>query len=216
MIQLFEKSLVIRLILVVGVLVAIAMWIWIQPTTNTEWIRLASATVAFTAVGLGILAASPLWRIMWWVVRPLNWWIFPDLNGEWQVVMRSNIGKLAEFHPDLKGVEPRTEITGTITIKQSLLGIVLVFRGDDKYSNSETTFVKVVRTKGSGRFKLAYVYENDTPTPLKSDEQRHFGAGQLEVFWVDGDIKLEGLYWTNRRWADGLNTAGTITMARNS
>jgi hypothetical protein len=212
MLQLFEKSAIIKLILLTGAVVGAAAWLWMRPETMAEWARLASATISVSVMLLVALAASSVWRAVWWVIRPLNRWIFPDLNGEWSVTMDSNIAQIAKSHPQLKPAAVKANVTGTITIRQNLFGIVMIFRGDDGYSTSETTFVRLTKGKESGRFRLIYVFENETPLARPADEQRHFGAGRTEVLWVDGALKIEGYYWTNRMWRQGMNTAGTITM----
>lgn len=212
MFQLFEKSVILKLVLLTGAANGLAIWFWMRPETMAEWLRLASATISVSVMLLGAVAASPLWRAVWWVIRPLNRWVFPDLNGEWSVTMDSNIAQIAKAHPQLKSAANKAKVTGTITIRQNLFGIVMIFRGDDGYSNSETTFVKLVKDNISGRFRLIYVFENETPSARPSDEQRHFGAGRTEVLWVDGSLKIDGEYWTNRMWRQGMNTAGTVTM----
>ncbi len=128
--------------------------------------------------------------------------------------MKSNIRAIAKYHPDFKGKKPKSRAVGKITVKQNLFSLVMIFHGQNDYSNSETIFVKPVRTKESGRFKLAYLYENASPKPMKTDEQKHYGAGIAELRWIDGKPEISGLYWTNRNWPDGLNTAGEILMQK--
>ena len=214
--QLLEKSILIRAVLGVGILCGFAAWWCLQPDTSSEWLRTLSIAVALAVPTTIFLGSSPVWTWVWKIVPPLNRWVFPNLNGDWEVTMKSNIGKIAEFHPGMKGTKVPKNIKGKVTIKQNWFRTVMIFHGNNNYSNSETSFVKLERTKNSGRFILAYVYQNKTPKPKDSDEQMHHGAGEVEVRWIDGEPKIAGLYWTNRNWPQGLNTAGEVTMVRTS
>ena len=202
------------MVLLPGIAIAGCLIWWLEPTTTVEWLRAASATLSVTTVLLIVISTTSFWRLFWFFIKPLNWWVFPDLNGDWEVSLHSNVGEIAQKNPDLKKQNPKSNVSGVITIKQSLLKTVTIFRSNDGYSDSETTFVNLIHTPNSSRFKLAYVYENNTPQPHSSDEQRHFGAAEVEIRWDDGDLVAEGLYWTNRRWSEGLNTAGKISMKR--
>lgn len=214
MIQLFSKSVIIQIILVIAIIIAGPLWLYIDPVELNDWVRLITSTISLSAIVISVFGILPIWRLMWFIFRPLNWWIFPDLNGSWGISMNSNIGEIAKYHPKLKKVTPNTEVTGTVTIIQNWFGLTMVFHGDDGYSDSETIFVKLTRTKESKRFKIAYLYENETPTASDTDEQRHFGAGRAEVRWVEGNLEISGHYWTNRKWRDGMNTAGTFLMSK--
>ena len=47
------------------------------------------------------------------------------------------------------------------------------------------------------------------PEPLPTDEQSYFGAGVWRFAAQSGRVcTMEGSYWTNRAWREGLNTAG--------
>jgi hypothetical protein len=53
-----------------------------------------------------------------------------------------------------------------------------------------------------------------TKVPVATDSDCHEGAGSLMVEGHGNDIWMEGVYWTNRNWHLGLNTAGKITLHR--
>lgn len=212
MYQVIARSILMKLIIGVGVLSAIASIYVVAPTTPQEFLRAASIAVSMAVGVLLVVGFSPIWRLFWWLLPPLNTWVFPNINGEWSVTMESNIGELAKQNPDLKGAKPKSTIPGRLTIKQNWFFVSIVFRGDDRYSNSETIFVKLIRMEESGRFKLAYTYLNHTPKQLPTDESSHLGSAVVEILGDRKSMRMEGVYWTNRNWPKGLNTAGTVEM----
>jgi hypothetical protein len=64
------------------------------------------------------------------------------------------------------------------------------------------------------QFELSYIYKQDTPEPQMSDEASHPGAASLLLDMAGDKWRLEGTYWTMRRWRSGLNTAGRISVER--
>ena len=79
------------------------------------------------------------------------------------------------------------------------------------HTSGRTTFQEAGQ---DGSVTLHYLYKNTTKVPEATDSDSHDGAANLCVEWQDTDIWLEGVYWTNRNWHLGLNTAGKITLMR--
>jgi len=216
MYQILERSVLLRLVVSIGAMGLAIAWCIVQPSDLGGWLRALSFGVGISLALTLLIGFSPIWRWIWRAVPSLNHWIFPDLNGEWDATMDSNIAEIAKHHPALKGTNPESKIQGKITIKQNWFFIAMTFRGDNGYSNSDTIVVKPTRTPESGRFGLAYVYCNHTPKQLTTDEQMHYGAGIVEVHQNDGKTEIEGNFWTNRKWPEGLNTAGIVKIVRTS
>jgi len=214
MYQIFEKSALFNFILFWSTGIGFLIWYIMNPSDITSWIRMIFSTISISVLSLGLVGGTGFWRLLWRVFTPLNRWVFPDLNGNWKIEMKSNIKAIARYHPVLKGKHPKSSISGTVSIKQSLFSMNMVFQEENSYSNSETLLLRPIKTKESGRFKLAYIYENDSPDPKKTDEQRHFGAGIAEIFIESKKMRITGLYWTNRNWTQGLNTAGKLEMTK--
>lgn len=208
-----------RLAWVLCVLVAISFLInfaFFQPLTDpSKWLRTLTTTPATFGLLIGLLGASPAWRWLWKKFPKLNEWVFPDLNGEWDTVMTSNIRAMAEHHPDFQSVDIekiRHEIPGKFTIKQDWFRIKILYNATNNYTKSRTLVVQPRRDADKDCFSLAYVYVAETIAPQKTDEQHHFGAAVLEVS-SDWQL-LSGPYWTNRNAQKGLNTAGTMEAKR--
>jgi len=214
MIQIFEKSVIIRALLIIAICIGAGITWFVKPDTIQDVLKVAGYTISATGIFIWMLNVSQCWRLIWYIIKPLNWWIFPDLNGDWETINYSNIKKHAEFRPELKQKKLNSKIAGRVTIRQNLFGISMTFHSKNGYTSSDTIFVKLERTSESQRFRLVYVFEGETAEAVDTDEQRHFGAGRIEIKWIEKLIQIEGVYWTNRNWRNALNTAGTIVMKR--
>jgi len=105
-------------------------------------------------------------------------------------------------------------VLAEIQVKARLLWIKITLRSDSRYSKSKSVIAGVVRDEDAGDVRIYYTYENTTENPVTSDCSHHFGSAYLDVVGSGKDMVLEGLYWTNRNWNSGLNTAGTIRWER--
>jgi hypothetical protein len=105
-------------------------------------------------------------------------------------------------------------VPATVTIIARLFFIRMNLASDSRYSTSKTVFVRASRDAEDGSVTLHYLYKNTTNVPKATDSDSHDGAANLCVEWRGDDIWLEGVYWTNRNWHLGLNTAGKITLTR--
>lgn len=88
---------------------------------------------------------------------------------------------------------------------------------DSRYSTSKTVFVSVSRDDQDSSVQLNYIYENKTPVPESTDSATHNGAARVQIITdgTDGkEVWMEGTYWTDRKWVEGMNTAGTITFRK--
>ena len=187
----------------------------IRPDTAAEVMRVIFTTPATFGLISLVLGATPLWRWLWARIPRLSTWVFPDLNGRWETEIRSNIGAMAEHHPDFKNVDPdtiKTLVPGEFEIVQNWFRLFIRFDADDRYSTSNTLVVEPRKDRETGRCTLTYVYRNETADPRPSDEQFHFGAAHVEI--DPGFQSMRGCYWTNRNASRGLNTAGTVIARR--
>ena len=79
---------------------------------------------------------------------------------------------------------------------------------EDNYSRSRSIFVRATRDEEDGTVQISYLYENTTSMPKQTDSSTHNGAARLNVIARGGRVWMEGTYWTDRNWQNGLNTAG--------
>ena len=199
-------------------------------------------------VGLGLFLIywKPFWRLVWrWPPAGrilLGERYFPDLNGEWDVTLRSNwpvieAMKEAARQEGAPAFEPAgepklLEIGGmSATIDQGFGGVSMrmqskrVMRGEASgqetgrtvIDESHTIAFDLIPATREERARLAYVYRqhnNRAAMDQQTDEANFLGAAMLEVCEEAGEQVLRGVYMTNRSWPRGLNPAGEIEMRR--
>lgn len=173
--------------------------------------RAASTSVTMTGFLFVVLGETPIFP---WICKiPFIRNYFPPINGEWEVTLQSNWGTIQRMRGEQE-VEDKVVKQGKVKITSRFFGVRMKFEGHDCYSKSSSVCVSVRRDPQHGTIELNYIYENITRNPLSSDCSSHNGAARVEVQDGDGKISLEGVYFTDRNWNQGLNTAGHITFER--
>lgn len=133
------------------------------------------------------------WKWVWKRIPKLNEWVFPDLNGYWDVEINWNWGeksgnKLANAH-----------------IKQSLLEFSIELESDE--SASETLVVVPYKNSKSARPSLYYIYRSEGVTGAVKKQDPHIGTALLKT-GIDSYDYMHGNYFTDR------STNGQYTMRR--
>lgn len=190
---------------------AVALVLAFPPTKWGDlWSPISTAGVVTAAILL-VLGQSKVFPLLcrW---SPLGR-IFPPLEGMWSGVALSN-WPMVEGRPRDDHTEPLLEIPVSMRVKARLLDIKLELSSEERYSASQSVAVRIQRDQEHGTVHLTYVYRSKTKTPRTTDEQSHLGAACLEMATEDRSIELHGVYWTNRSWQRGQNTAGTIKLTR--
>lgn len=138
---------------------------------------------------------------------------FPPIEGTWNVLLQSNWGAIERLRGN-QSVEDKLIKQGKIKIFSRFFRVRMQFEADDRYSKSSTVCVSVQRDAQHGTVELNYIYENLTSNPKISDCSRHNGAARIQVRDEDSMVTMEGVYFTDRNWNQGLNTAGYISFER--
>ena len=134
--------------------------------TFWEELRLALAGSALLHLALAVTFGSA-WRRIWKLVPGLNQWLYPDLNGAWDVSI--NWERLGE-----KG-----HTQATAHIRQTLTQLSMTLQSD-KSESSTICFVPKKHAE-SGHPVLHYLYDNVPVQGIGGDHQRHVGAATLNV-----------------------------------
>lgn len=176
-------------------------WFWTSLSTGAT----AGALILF---GLGSTGFFPkLCRL-----RPLCG-MFPDLDGTWSGTLESNWPLISAQLPGPSASSSTIPVPAALKVKARLLSIHLSLETDSRYSDSETVLVGINKSGGDVPC-LTYVYRNRTPRPVPTDSGDHHGAARLELRDEDGVPTLRGVYWTDRNWQKGLNTAGVAVFRK--
>lgn len=139
----------------------------------------------FEIIIISILVFS--WRFIWKKIPKLNDWLFPDINGTWNVEIhwnwKQNNGKIKS------GLKK-----GEVIIKQNFLTLSMELSTDE--SESETLVIQPKKNPTSGNISFYYIYRN-TPKGNKLKLKPHIGTAILKVNAKNNAI-LEGNYFTDR------------------
>ena len=178
---------------------------------------------------LNAILWNPVWRWLWRKIPKLNEWVFPDLNGTWEVELCSNWPRQAQMleaaaskkhaidmrHCPEGELAPLTPIRLEAEICQTWFGFDMLLynpQGDTPIDRSNTMSVDPFARAGLRRPGICYFYKQVNVTDSVADDVEFYGAARLE-YDVQKD-KLVGLAWTARMWRHAMNTAGSITFTR--
>jgi len=195
-------------------LLAIIVYFTGQNSTDTTPWENFTATLEF-ATPVAVIFILLTWSTGKWLWMPfwrlpligtvLNKNLCPDLNGTWKGSVTSN------FKDEEKN-DTKKEVR--MDIKADFFGFRVSLISADNYQNSKVVLSEITKDPRTGTFYLSYIFEGNVPFPLESDDRVYDGAGKLEVKFDDNIIRLKGMYWTNRAWQRGNNTAGIIELSR--
>ncbi|WP_010212560.1 hypothetical protein [Pseudomonas sp. R81] len=144
---------------------------------------------------------------------PLVCKYLPPIDGEWEMQLKSNWGIMQKWLGQGDGASLIT-VPGKVKIKARLFSVKMEFASADGYSESKTISVSVRPSDQTGLLELNYMFVNYTPIPVATDTNTHTGAARVFVKESDDGLYMEGTYFTDRKWTEGLNTAGQVTFTR--
>lgn len=223
MYRILSKKLIVTAIAQLG----IGVFLLLEASFNAEF---RVGFVAFLAWAiLNALALSPIWRRVWRWFPILSEKVFPDLNGEWNVVLNSNWPRIEQLLDAAKSdknaldmgscsdgmLMPLGSLTLRAKIRQTWFGLEMRLSNPEQNSpiqDSETIVVEPTAPNGLRRPGICYLYRQRNQTDALTDDGVFDGAARLE--YDSESDSLEGHFWTNRMWRRGMCTAGTITFTR--
>ncbi|MGF6163128.1 hypothetical protein ABIE16_002417 [Pseudomonas sp. 2725] len=173
--------------------------------------KLISSSIAYGTLLVFVVGQTKLFSYL--CRAPLIKSFFPPIDGIWEAELNSNWTKIQE----LQGQSPAHSakpLMAQVTINSTLFFVRINLTSADRYSRSKTIHVTVSRDAQDSSVQLNYMYINETDVPLPTDSPTHNGAARLNVHNEGPEIWMDGTYWTDRKWSEGLNTAGRITLRR--
>lgn len=207
MLQVIDYRALARLFTLLG---AVLFALFSAVSTGESLVATVRAVILISSlivIALLALNATGIWRRLWRRV-PFLTRAYPDIQGTYR-------GQIVSNFKSREAGQAKSDIIKPITLRvfTSLFSVDVRMETDDDYSSSQTLVVNAVRRVKADAPKLRYLYRNWTKDPETTDESFHLGAGEVEI--IDGTpMRLSGVYWTNRCWRNGLNTAGTIEVTR--
>lgn len=173
--------------------------------------RPITSAVTIAAGVFWVLGQSPLFVLI--CRLPFVRKYLPPIDGEWYMELKSNWGIMQKWLGQGDGASLIT-VPGKVKIKARLFSVKLEFASADGYSESKTISVSVRPSDQTGLLELNYMFINYTQIPVATDTSTHTGAARVFVKESGGELYMEGTYFTDRKWTEGLNTAGLVTFTR--
>ncbi|MBH3362864.1 hypothetical protein I5Q29_07560 [Pseudomonas sp. URMO17WK12:I11] len=173
--------------------------------------RPITSAVTIAAGVFWVLGQTPLFVLI--CRLPFVRSYLPPIDGEWDMELKSNWGIMQKWLGQGDGASLIT-VPGKVKIKARLFSVKLEFASADGYSESKTISVSVRPSDQTGLLELNYMFINYTQIPVATDTSTHTGAARVFVKESGGELYMEGTYFTDRKWTEGLNTAGLVTFTR--
>lgn len=173
--------------------------------------RPITSAVTIAAGLFWVLGQTPLFVLI--CRLPFVRTYLPPIDGEWDMELKSNWGIMQKWLGQGDGASLIT-VPGKVKIKARLFSVKLEFASADGYSESKTISVSVRPSDQTGLLELNYMFINYTQIPVATDTSTHTGAARVFVKESGGELYMEGTYFTDRKWTEGLNTAGLVTFTR--
>lgn len=184
---------------------------------------LSSGAVLFLILFFSGRSRWALWRLLWRTFPKLNEWVFPDLNGIWVGSVHSNWTAIEKLRDEAVSTErfdlddlfelDRKESPIVVQIQSNIFGFKIRSYQPNTNAKSRSLSSGIERNPSSDGYFLNYTYHQENEIISATDSDSHVGASMLEMEYTDLN-RANGSTWTKRRWEDGRNTAGTISLTR--
>lgn len=191
-----------------------------------QYASLISQSSFYCGLAILVLGETPIFRWVW-KCACVQKFFFPYIHGEWVGTIESNWplidalrtaaegkGKLKkDYDTDDSGLETKKV---TLKIHATLLTLKAEFDTEDKYNESVTVACLPVRKGDMDKPSLYYVFRAKNRNQRKKTDTNQFHGALNGVYKteLDGTPYLEGIYWTDRTWDKGKNTAGILKLVK--
>jgi hypothetical protein len=161
----------------------------------------------FSAAGITLLLDMVIFKTLIWKLCPdffykLSITNIPFLGGEWEGTLESDY-----IFPDTgESIPP---ISSSLYIKHKFDRIHIIMETDKSHSSSYIS--GITEDEGKQKF-LCYLYGNDADKD-RHINPKHDGATRLRIKH-DGEILLEGHYWTGRKTTGSMKFRRIIKTTR--
>ncbi len=205
---------------------AIIIWAIRMPRELLDIVETISLAGLVSVTIVFLVGETPLFHVLW-KIPFVQKHLFPFIPGIYDGTISSNwkviealrtgatgIGGLvdASLHVDRVG---NFDKPVTVEIKASLFRVSMKLTPKDAYTDSQTVWLRPIAEGEAGHPRLFYMYRSITQgAPKATDVPTHFGAAYVDVIADGNKITLRGVYWTERDWPRGNNTAGAISVAK--
>ncbi len=172
---------------------------------------------------------SFIWRPIWKRFPKLNELVYPDLNGEWDVTLKSNWSRQKQLLDSAKGLNAKIdfekcdgeELADLLDVKLKAKITMSMFTFDMRLWNpadnspiKESDIVSAMpfRVSDYKRAGIYYIFKQINKNQNLGDAKTFYGAARVE-YHRESDT-LKGLFWSERMWERAINTAGEVEFTR--
>ncbi|AOR57591.1 hypothetical protein [Pectobacterium parmentieri] len=174
--------------------ISIVVYSFFSEYLSQPFFRSISYTITTITV-LAWISGKYLWKYFYIDYLKNNF--CPDFNGQWIGSIESNYNG-------------NTKIEFPIEIEASFFSIKM--KGTTTIGRTYSNYCKIFRTEDDC-FELHYMFKVFNDTPSVTDESFYEGAARLRVTDIK-TMSMKGVFWTNRCWQNGENTAGVIKFEK--
>jgi len=174
--------------------IAILIYLFCNQYLEQPLIRSISYTITAVTI-LAWLLGKYLWKFVY--IDFFKNKFCPDFNGKWLGTIESNF-------------DGGTTVQFPITIEADFFSIRM--KGNTTVGRTYANYCKVIRTDDDC-FELEYMFKGMNDTPSETDTSFYEGAARLRVVDVS-TMDMKGVFWTNRCWQKGKNTAGVLELKK--
>lgn len=192
----------------------------------TGILKAASQSASWSALLIIAIGQSPVFKWIW-QCKLIQKLFFPYIHGKWSGTISSNWGVLAALRDAATDKGRALNINELnyknvggfvkevdVEIEATLLHISMKLIPRDVYSDSFTVLLKPVKNGENGYPRLYYMYKSVVRVPHSTDTSTHFGAAWMDVIDDGHELTIRGVYWTDREWTKGINTAGELNIKK--
>lgn len=208
----------------VGATVAI-IWAIRMPREPMQVLDTISLAGLISVLIVVLVGETPIFHALWRISFIQNH-LFPYIPGTYEGTISSNWSVISalraaatgsggvldsNLHVDQIGSFDKAV---TVEVKASLFRVSMKLKPKDAYTDSQTVWLRPVREDEAGHPRLYYMYKSFAQKPKPTDVNVHFGAAYVDVINDSGKLTLRGVYWTERDWSHGNNTAGALNAVK--
>lgn len=205
---------------------AIIIWVIRAPKEPLAMLETVSLAGLVSVLIIVLVGETGIFRVLWRIPF-VQKHLFPYIPGKYEGTISSNWSVISAIRAGATGAGGLSEAdlhvdrTGsfekpvTVDIKASLFRVSMKLIPKDAYTDSQTIWLRPIGEGEAGHPRLFYMYRSITQNaPKATDVQLHFGAAYVDVIENGGKLSLRGVYWTERDWPRGNNTAGALNVTK--
>lgn len=168
-----------------AVISCLILW-YIYDKNTSFWSAVSIAIGGSTILNLLLLGIFYIgWEKLWSTFPVLNKWLFPNLNGNWEMII----------HWEWEGKKGTSRAKAVIT--QNFLKLGMDVEAED--SDSQTLLAKPKKDHETGRAELYYIFLTTPKHKDNSNPKEPYKGTAILKLSLEGNGMLQGNYFTSRK-----------------